>query len=67
MKTVSLLEVTRDALGSEQPAVGGELAIAGIRYRVLQVKPRKHRPSKWRRATAGDKPEKWQLLVETCD
>ena len=67
MKKLTLLEVTLNELNNQEPAVGTELAIQGIRYRVLQVKTRSLRASKWRRRKPAESQEHWQVLVETME
>ena len=67
MKKVTLLEVTPNDLNGQEPTVGTELAIQGIRYRVLQVKTRRARAPKWARRKPAESQEHWQVLVETME
>ena len=67
MKKVTLLEVGPSDLNRQDPMVGGELLIRGIRYRILQVKPRKAPRSKWSSKNPGQQRGGWQVLVETLE
>ena len=64
MKNVELLEVTHDELGGQEPVAGDEVAIRGVRYRVMQVTPPKTKSSKWRRRETKPEEKKWRLLVQ---
>jgi len=67
MKSISLLEVTVEQLNGEQPTVGSEVVLRGVRYRVMNVKPPRDRSSKWGLKKTNDQEEKWQLLVEKVE
>ena len=62
-----LLEVNEQHLDRQVPTVGRELVVRGIRYRVLQVKPRKARRPTWPRRNQGQSQGGWQVLVETLE
>ena len=67
LKNVDLIGVTLDELGGEPPAVGTEVCLRGMRYRVVNVKPPKARSPRWRgQAGHKDQPQ-WKLLVERVD
>ena len=67
MKKLTLLEVTPDDLMDQQPTAGTEVLIAGVRYRVLNVKALKGRRSKWGGRPVEEQEERYQLLVEPLE
>ena len=67
MKKVTLLDLDEHDLNRHEPTVGTELLIRGVRYRVLQVKPRKAARSKWPGRNPGQQQGRWQVLVERLD
>jgi hypothetical protein len=64
LKNVDLIGVTLDDLGGELPAVGTEVCLRGLRYRVVNVKPPKPRSPRWWGRPGHDYQPQWKLLVE---
>jgi hypothetical protein len=67
VKNVDLVEVTQEELGNSAPAVGTELVIRGVRYRVLNASPPKVRSSRWRGKHPATPQQTWKLLLEAID
>ena len=67
MENVELLELTLDQLGGEEPTVGNEFEFRGNHYRIMNVKLRQTRSSKWKRQTRTSTMPKWSLLVQKLD
>ena len=67
MENVELLELTLDQLGGEEPTAGNDLVLRGNHYRIMHVKLRQARFSKWKRQTRTSTMPKWSLLVQKVD
>jgi hypothetical protein len=48
MKNLDLIEVTLDDLLGTPPAAGTEIAFQNVRYRILEARPPKEHPRRWR-------------------
>jgi hypothetical protein len=63
MARVELIAVSLEELGGATPTPGAEIALGGVRYRVLSVTPPKGRPSPRGRQRDETRAGAWKLLL----
>ena len=67
MKNVDLIEVALEDLRGVPPSPGTEIAFQNVRHRILEARPPKESPRRWRPGQPKGQTAKWKLLVQKLD
>jgi hypothetical protein len=59
--------MTLEELGGQRPAAGMEIVYRETSYLIVNAKPPKAFPSRWKKTEPGTRHNKWKLLVEKLE